>query len=256
MTTSNNGKTPAALTPETAQHISRIATACVAVVGLTAAGLSWEGLHRLALTAGVDSRLAWGLPVIVDGTVLAGLLGVLAGTLAGTGTRFPWLLVALGAFASVAGNVAAAPATTVGRTVAIIAPVCLALSLEQGLRILRHRAGLPAPRNRRQRTTPAVDAGSLPVAVTSPVASPVAPPGSPARPARKPSSAAPATVRTGSRRAQVAALLANDAQVTGAAVAQTLGIDPADARRHLRALRSEPQSPRATLTLATAAGGA
>jgi len=236
------------LTPEAAQRIGRVATACIVIVGLTSGGLSYDGLHRLGLAAGIDPRLAWGLPVIIDGTVLAGLLGILAGTLSGTGTRFPWTLVILGAAASIAGNIAAAPATTVGRTVAVIAPVCLALSVEQGLRILRHRATLPAPRARKQRTAAAA-------ALTAPAPTAAPAPGShqPAastRPSRKPVT----PPRAVSRRTQVAALLAEDPTITGAAVAQAIGLDPADARRHLRALKSE-QQPRATLTLATAIGG-
>lgn len=246
-----SSSTPVAgLTPEAARRISHTATAVVILVGLTSAALSWEGLHRLALNAGIDPRLAWGLPVIVDGTVVAGLLGVLAGTLAGTGTRYPWCLVLLGASASIAGNVAAAPGTTVGRTVAVAAPVCLALTLEQGLRVLRHRAGLPAPRTRRQRT-PAPVAPVATTAMTSTAPAPAAP----ARRARPAASTAVASSRPSARRDQVAALVAVQPEITGAEAARTLGIDPADARRHLRALRTGQQPARATLTLA-ATGGA
>lgn len=237
------------LTSEAAQRISRVATACIVIVGLTAAALSYEGLHRTGLAAGIDSRLAWGLPVIIDGTVMAGLLGVLTGTLSGTGTRFPWTLVLLGATASIAGNVAAAPATTVGRTVAVVAPVCLALSLEQGLRILRHRATLPAPRKRKQ---PPVVAARMTATAPAPRSASVSRlTGSATGPSPKPVTAP----RISSRRAQVATLLAEDSSITGAAVAEATGLDPADARRHLRALRSEQQA-RPTLNLASAVGSA
>lgn len=237
--------TPAVgLSPEAARRIAHTATAVVILVGLTAGILSWEGLHRLALDAGINPRLAWGVPLVIDGTVVAGLLGTLAGALSGTGIRYPLALVMLGASASVAGNIAAAPATTVGRTVAVAAPLCLAATLEQGLRVLRHRAGLPAPRTRRQRTpvAPAV-AGTpvVPAAAPAPVRRPRTPTTTTATTAAAP--------RPSARREQVAVLLAEQPDITGTQVAVTLKMDAADARRHLRALRAEQPAPLALVSV-------
>lgn len=243
--------TPAVgLSPEAARRIAHTATVVVILVGLTAGILSWEGLHRLALDAGINPRLAWGVPLVIDGTVVAGLLGTLAGTLSGTGIRYPLALVMLGASASVAGNIAAAPATTVGRTVAVAAPLCLAATLEQGLRVLRHRAGLPAPRTRRQQrtTAPATAVAGTPVAAAA------APVRRPRTPAVTTTATTAASARPSARREQVAALLAEQPDITGSAVARALAIDPADGRRHLRALRAEQPAPLALV--AAAAGGA
>lgn len=240
------------LSPQAARRIARTATGTVCVIAFSAAALSYAGLHHTAVAAGIHPTLAILVPVTVDGLILASMLSVLYAAMSGLSTRLPWTLVLLGVAASVGGNVLAAPDDLVSRIVHGAPPVILALVLELVLSVLRHRAGLPTPRQaRRQRTSPAVTSGTLPASESEPVQAK----GAPGRPARRPSpAAAAASVRPGSRRAQVAALLANDPHVSGAAVAQALGIDPADARRHLRALRSEQQPARATLTLATAGG--
>lgn len=126
--------------------IQRLSTLTVVVVALGAAILSFSGLQTLAVVHGFDPRVAWLLPVIVDGTVLTGSLGVVAAGLVGIRTWYPWLLTLFGVAVSVWGNVASAPQDLVSQAVHAIAPLTFALSVEGMLRIYRASAQANAQR--------------------------------------------------------------------------------------------------------------
>jgi hypothetical protein len=66
--------------------IQRAAVLAVAILAISAAVLSFSGLLDLAVSSGIDKRLAWLLPVLVDGMVLTGSHGVVAAGLVGEGT--------------------------------------------------------------------------------------------------------------------------------------------------------------------------
>ena len=101
--------------------------------------LSWSGLVHLALQAGVSSSLAWLLPIVIDGLVIAGSLVVLNAELTQTSTTYGWGLTLGGAGISVLGNLLSSSSGFVGGLVHVLPPVALALSLEALMRVLRHR---------------------------------------------------------------------------------------------------------------------
>lgn len=239
------------LSATAARRIARTATATVVVIALSAAALSYAGLHRLSVQAGVHPHLAVLVPVVVDGMILCGMLAVLYTVLTGLSARYPWLIVLLGVVASTFGNVLAAPDDVVSRVLHGFPPVALALVLELALSVVRHRAGLPTTSQaRRQRTSSMVEAGTAP----SSTSGQVEPECGPGGPARRPSPAAEtAVVRPGSRRARIAALLAEQPDLNAAEIARSLGIDSSDTRKIVREIRdTNAQQPRPTLTLAAA----
>lgn len=118
-------------------NIRRSLLLVTAVVAISSAALSYQGLTSLGRDAGLG-ELSPLLAVAIDGTVGAGMLGVLHATVSRTSTVYSWFLVVLGLGASVWGN--AAPAvTTSDKIVHGIAPVALALSLEALTASLRRR---------------------------------------------------------------------------------------------------------------------
>ncbi|TQL58763.1 uncharacterized protein DUF2637 [Oryzihumus leptocrescens] len=222
------------LSPRAAAGIARASTGTVVTIALAAAVLSYSGLHGLAVESGVSGTLAWLLPVCVDGLVIAASLGVLHATLTGTGAAFSWLLVGLGVAASTGGNVLVAHPSVTARLVAGAPPVILALALEQALRVLRHRAGLPARRVVRKTSTATTLTAAL-VGVSGDSAAQ-----GPSTPARTgTTSRQPRAARTGSKTAAARALLAGAPDMPIADVVATTGVDPADARRIRRALLAE-----------------
>jgi hypothetical protein len=123
-------------------HIDRrirkaTATATV-VVALCSAVLSYAGLRDLAVDAGFSDALSLLLPIAVDGTVLAGMLGVMHAAITKTGAIYPWSLVLLGLGVSVWGNASTATSLS-DKFVHAIAPVAMALSLEALTASLRRR---------------------------------------------------------------------------------------------------------------------
>jgi Protein of unknown function (DUF2637) len=117
---------PAAVTP----LVRGITTLAVVAVALVAAVASYDHQRALAALAGEDWR-AWLLPVSVDGLVLAASMSMLVRRRAGMPVgALSWASLLAGIGASLAANVAAAEATTVGRVVAAWPPVALLLAWE------------------------------------------------------------------------------------------------------------------------------
>lgn len=134
------------LTLRAEKFIQRLTGFAVLTLAISAAVLSFSGLQKLAVDSGFDPTIAWLFPVIVDGMVLTGSLGVIAAGLVGLRTWFEWMLTILGVAISVAGNIAAAPNNLTAQLVHAIAPVTFALSIEGMLRIYRASAAAAAQR--------------------------------------------------------------------------------------------------------------
>lgn len=247
------------LTPRAAARIRRISVATVLVLAVSAAVLSFAGLRELALQAGFPPELAWMFPIIVDGLVLAGSLGVISAALAGVRTIYFWFLTLLGVFISIVGNVASASDDLLSQSVHAAPPLIFALSVEGLLKVYRHAVTHPDA---------APSTSPPPPTVTSEV-SDLRPPPAPAiqgveaTPNSDPTSDAQTneapyrsravkdgenppvtptrqkTTKTGAgtARERLAALLESDPGVSGAQAARELGIDPSHARRILRELR-------------------
>lgn len=229
--------TTARLTPHAAQHIARLTNLTVAVLALAAAVLSYDGLHRLALDAGVPAALGYLLPIVVDGLVVVGSLSTVYAALAGLSARWPWTLVGTGVLASVVGNVMAAQPTTVARVVAAVPPVVLCLALETALRLQRHRAGLPAvSRSTRTRASASPPTSAAPVSMPAP-----SPTVTPAHRPTRPRNVPPTAPRTGGPtiRESVRAVIAADPGVTLQALYALLpGRDESSIRRAAREYRA------------------
>lgn len=245
--------------------IQRSAATAVFVLALAAAVLSFNGLLQLALEAGFDTNIAWLLPVIVDGMVLTGSLGVVAANLVGAGTWYSWLLTIVGVGISVAGNVAAAPDNLVAQLVHAIAPLTFALSVEGMLKIYRIGATAAAQRyaeeqaaedrkaerearslERAAKVAAAREAASRAVTVTVPApVAPIAPVVIPATVASSVPAAAvvssldvaPSQTQGLSAKDQLRELLTSNPDISGGEAARRLAIDPSYARKLLRELR-------------------
>lgn len=121
---------PTALSPDAERWIVRSLTLVLAVIALSSAALSAIGLHTVGVDAGFQPALAWLLPVCIDGLVLAGTLSGLHGILSRTGSGYGWVLVLVGTFASVIGNVATAEGGMFAKGVHAVPPLAYALSVE------------------------------------------------------------------------------------------------------------------------------
>lgn len=81
------------------------AVAATVVIAIGAFILSFASLTDLAVRSGIDSRLAWIWPIIVDGLIVASTVAIVA--LNGHGRRamvYPWTLLFFGAIVSTAAN--------------------------------------------------------------------------------------------------------------------------------------------------------
>lgn len=109
------------------------------MLAAAAAVLSFSGLTEIAMQSGISKKLAWLLPVSIDGSILAASLTILSGTLRGEKRLvFPWFVTAVGVILSVAGNALSSSVSgVVASTVHGIAPIGLLLSIELLFRQLR-----------------------------------------------------------------------------------------------------------------------
>lgn len=120
--------------------IRRTAFLMIATVAIASAVLSWSGLTYLAIQADIPANIAFLLPLAIDGSLVLGAALVIHGSLAGYGTGFGWLMTAFGVTLSIWGNIAAVSAHDLqAQVVHAIAPICLFLSIEGLIRIIRHR---------------------------------------------------------------------------------------------------------------------
>lgn len=236
---------PIGLSSVAARRIRRITVATVLALALAAAVLSFSGLMTLAEESGIPASLAWLLPIIIDGLVITGSLGVIASTLTGVPTWYSWMLTLLGVTASVIGNVAAAPDDLMSQAVHATPPITFALAVEGLLRVYRIHAVASM-------TT--VDPAPAPVPASVPITS--APAVRASAPSAGQSLSAPAEAQPrravpagsepdrsgageGTARERLVSLLETEPDISGADAARRLGIDPSHARRLLRELRGQ-----------------
>jgi hypothetical protein len=237
---------PIGLSPLGAQRIRRITIATVLMLAAAAAVMSFAGLRELAINAGYSPELAWLLPVIIDGLVVTGSLGVVAASLVGIRTWYPWMLTWVGVIASVVGNVAVAEDDFLSRAVHATPPLTFALAVEGLVRI--YRVGAVALVTQSHALSPdQKDEGGGAASgdfILSESAGEDTPPPKPADDLPRPA------------RDRLRDILLSEPGITGGEAARRLGVDASHARRLLRDLRSEEEAtakgPPATKALGSA----
>lgn len=229
------------LSPRTEKIIRRLSTVTVLGLAIAAAILSFSGLQELSIRAGISHSIAWLLPIVIDGMVLTGSLGVVASSLVGIGTWYPWTLTIIGVVASIAGNVSVASHNLSSRLVHATGPVTFALSIEGLLRIYRASAVANANRERDRlakeeaaKSTSDEARSASRTHIVSPSStsrSTVKAPASPVVLELDNGGAAPTKIE------RLKDLWLQQPNITGADAARTLGLDPSYARKILRELR-------------------
>lgn len=117
--------------------VTAVFLAAVAVFESVGFRLSYEALHRVAVENGVSPDSAWMFPVLVDGGIVMGSIGVVR-ALAGRRSTRPYWTVTFGfTLVSWAFNVSNAPQTAGGWAVATVAPLAQMVALEMGMQELR-----------------------------------------------------------------------------------------------------------------------
>jgi hypothetical protein len=191
---------------------------------------SFAALAELARTTGaLPGQRAYTLPLMLDGLTLAGTLFAVTRFGPGQGSpAYGYVLIAIGSLASLAGNVAHAPATAPARVIAGAPPLILVLVFE---------AAAISFRRRPTATPPASGAGGAGLD-TSGAGSDV----SGADPAL--SGIEPTSKRRHAQRVY-AELTAAGGPVTGARLAEAAGLSPSYARELLAEFTTEfhPEPP-------------
>ncbi|MFF3378178.1 DUF2637 domain-containing protein [Streptomyces sp. NPDC002680] len=111
----------------------------VAVAAFESVGfsLSYEALHRVAVDNAVPEHSAWMFPVLVDGGIVLGSVGVIRALASHRSTRPYWTVTVGFTLVSWAFNVSNAPRTAGGWAVATVAPLAQLVALEMGMQELR-----------------------------------------------------------------------------------------------------------------------
>ncbi|NEE01179.1 DUF2637 domain-containing protein [Phytoactinopolyspora halotolerans] len=221
-----------------------VLTAAVAVLGLSAFTLSFDALRYLAVAAGVNGRLAWLWPLIVDGFICVAT--VAAVLLRPRGWRiawYPWATLTAAAFVSVSGNAlharTHADLTVVSLSTAALVSAVPAIALLLASHML---VVLLAPPSQRS-----VSASAHRVAPVSTLQSSRS--GVDSRPGGGAGSQRPTAEEL---RAWIEAVTTSGSAVTGAMVAEHFGVSSATGRRWLQAVR---RTEGATLSPASAVSG-
>ena len=226
---------PVGLSPLGAQRIRRVTIVTVLVLAAAAAVMSFAGLRELAILAGYPPELAWLLPLVIDGLVVTGSLGVVAASLVGIPTWYPWMLTWLGVIASVVGNVAVAEDDFLSRAVHATPPLAFALAVEGLVRI--YRVGAVVLVNQKDLDLPFPDARPQEVQAATEPEIDMATSQNTAWAEGESTTAGEEERRPA--RERLRDILASDPEITGGEAARQLGIDASHARRLLRELRSE-----------------
>lgn len=107
-----------------------MAIAATTVVAVVAAMVSYDHMRTLGERAG-EGWKAWLIPLAIDGMVVAASTVLLVRRRAARpGGVLAWLALLGGVLASLAANAAAAQPTLVGRAIALVPPLALAVSFE------------------------------------------------------------------------------------------------------------------------------
>jgi Protein of unknown function (DUF2637) len=122
-------------------------TASVALLAVIAAVVSYGHMHALVLSHGEGSWASALIPLSVDGMIVASSMSLLLESrLGGRGGVLPWVLLIVGALASLGANIAVAEPTVVGRVIAAWPSFALTASYELLMRQVRSAAGSPMRR--------------------------------------------------------------------------------------------------------------
>lgn len=110
--------------------LSVISGILVGAIALIAFILSFDAIMHLAIGNGVNERLAWMVPLIVDGAMVVFSVSVMRSTLAGEKTWQGWALIVAFTAVSVWFNIAHSNMTTFGIAIAALAPLALFATFE------------------------------------------------------------------------------------------------------------------------------
>ncbi len=145
--------------------VTAVFLAAVAAFESVGFRLSYEALHRVAVDNAVPENSAWMFPVLVDGGIVLGSIGVVRALAAHRPTRPYWAVTVGFTLVSWAFNVSNAPRTAGGWAVATVAPLAQMVALEMGMQELRalllQADAEPAP-------APETEAAPAPEAAPSP----------------------------------------------------------------------------------------
>jgi hypothetical protein len=207
---------------------------------------SFVALAELArATDALPGRRAATLPLMLDGLTLAGTLFAVTRFGPGQGNpAYGYALIAIGSLASLAGNVAHAPATVPARIIAGAPPLILCLVFEAAAISFRRRpAATPAPNG-----AATADPGGAPVLAgaasrTSGISGSGGAGGDASAADPAPPGVEPTTKRRRAQRVYVE-LAADGSPVTGARLAEAAGVSASYARELLAEFHAEaPASP-------------
>lgn len=209
----------------------RMAVAGTAVLGLGGFVLSFTALRDLAVMVGMPADLAWIWPLLIDGLIIEATLAVVRlSQLRSRASWYAWALLAGGAIVSVGSNGVHAVATghgVGGAAASAVAPVVLLAVTHLTVLLLERPADEPAE----VLAEPGPVAPSQEPGVPTPEAD-AAPAGSGEHPEE---------VEDGARAVDleqwVRELDAQGRRVTGAMVAELLGVSASTGRRRLAAIR-------------------
>lgn len=110
--------------------LSVISGLLVGAIAIIAFVLSFDAIMHLAIDNGVNVRLAWMVPLIVDGAMVVFSVSVMRATLAGEKTWQGWALIVAFTAVSVWFNIAHSNLTTFGIAIAALAPLALFATFE------------------------------------------------------------------------------------------------------------------------------
>jgi hypothetical protein len=116
-------------------------TASVGLLAVIAAVVSYGHMHLLAVEHGEGAMASALIPLSVDGMIVAASMSLLLDSRLGRrGGLLPWVLLIIGAAASLAANIAVAEPTVAGRVIAAWPSFALTASYELLMRQVRHAA--------------------------------------------------------------------------------------------------------------------
>lgn len=110
--------------------LSIISGGLVGAIALIAFILSFDAIMHLAISVGVSERLAWMVPLIVDGSMTVFSVSVMRSTLAGEKTWQGWMLIVAFTAVSVWFNIEHSNGSLFGIAIAALAPLALFATFE------------------------------------------------------------------------------------------------------------------------------
>src|SRR3990167_2659990 len=110
--------------------ISRLSAVLVFVLAVIAFVLSYNALNAIAVQSGVDPRLSWMWPLVVDFAMIVFSLSIVRNSLLQEGTKWAWTLAIVFASISLVFNVAHAGDNLLSQAVFSLPPIALVLSFE------------------------------------------------------------------------------------------------------------------------------